>query len=264
MTFSILGKPVLIEDHEIAAGQEKSVVQTRLDYDMAGQMVSCTLGEGTSEGATWRYRYDAEGRTIEEIKPSGMCLASSYDAKGRLAAFTSSDGSIAWKYHYNVQDLPETVINEASGSTTQRSYNGLGKMVGEVLENGTSLDYDLLPTGQLASMTYPDGSRATYEYVNGQLRSIKRNGYEYRVNARDLSGMITHATLPGSAGQLDQSIDVMGRQTLINTMAFQEERTLFDPAGCCLERTLDGRREVFSYDFLCQLTSGASRLRLQN
>ena len=84
---------------------------------------------------------------------------------------------------------------------------------------------------------------------------IDRNGYTYEVHSRDLSGMITHATLPLSAGQISHTIDVMGRRTSVHHLAFSEERTVFDSIGCCLERTIDGRREVFSYDFLCQLTS---------
>ena len=259
VTFSILGKPAVIEDHEIASGQEKSVVRTRLDYDSVGQMIVCTLGEGTPDSATWRYSYDPEGRKIEEVKPSGIVLSSSYDAKGRLASFISSDGTIAWSYSYNVQDLPETITNEVSGDITRRSYNGLGMVVGESLENGQALSFDVLPTGQLSAITYPDGSHANYDYLYGQLSSIERNGYEYRVNTRDLSGMITNATLPGSTGQVVQAIDEMGRRTLISHPAFEEERTVFDPIGCCLERIIDGQHEVFSYDFLSQLTSDNGR-----
>ena len=222
-------------------------------------MVCCTLGENTPEAASWRYRYDAEGRKIEEIKPSLIALASSYDAKGRLTSFTSSDGSIAWTYQYNSQNLPETVVNEVSGAITRRSYNGLGKIVQESLENNTALSYGILPTGHLSSITYPDGSRCDYGYVSGQLSSIKRHGYEYHVNSRDLSGMITRATLPASAGQMSQAVDLMGRRTAVASDAFHEERTLFDPVGCCLERTMDGRHEVFTYDFLSQLTSDNGR-----
>ena len=51
----------------------------------------------------------------------------------------------------------------------------------------------------------------------------------------------------------------MGRQTLISHPSFTEERTLFDPVGCLLERTIDGCHESFSYDYLCQLTSDNGR-----
>ena len=257
--FSILGKPVLIEDHEIASGQDKSVVRTRLEYDVVGQMTSCTLGEGTPDAATWHYRYDAEGRKIEESKPSGIALASSYDEKGRLASLRSSDNSIAWNYHYNVQDLPEQIENEATGKSTFRRYNGLGAMVEETLENGLSLSYDIAVSGLLSSITYPDGSCSSYQYAFGRLSGIERNGYSYHVDVRDLSGLITSATLPKSAGQIAQAVDVMGRKTLMYHEAFCEERTVFDPVGCCLERVVDGNHEMFTYDYLCQLTSDNGR-----
>jgi RHS repeat-associated protein len=71
--------------------------------------------------------------------------------------------------------------------------------------------------------------------------------------------MITEASLPGGAGKLSQSIDGMGRKTAIHHEAFDEQRTVFDPVGCCLERIIDGTHEVFSYDYLCQLTNDNGR-----
>jgi RHS repeat-associated protein len=71
--------------------------------------------------------------------------------------------------------------------------------------------------------------------------------------------LITDATLPGNVGQLTQTVDIMGRRTSVCHGAFREERTAFDPVGCCLERTIDGTREVFAYDFLSQLTNDNGR-----
>jgi len=132
-------------------------------------------------------------------------------------------------------------------------------MVGETLENGLSMSYDIDVAGLLSRITYPDGSSASYQHSSGLLSAIERNGFLYQVNARDLSGVITSVTLPGSAGQITQSIDQMGRRTLIQHETFSEERTLFDPVGCCLEQTINGDKEAFSYDYLCQLTSDNGR-----
>jgi RHS repeat-associated protein len=259
VTFSTLGKPTLIEDQQISSGTSQAVIQTRFTYDIAGQVTACTFGDGTPDQASWVYRYDAEGRKIEETKPSGITLFSSYDAKGRLSSCTSSDGTIAWKYQYNNQDLPERIENEITHAATIRRYNGLGLLTEESLENGLSLSYGVTSTGLLSSITYPDGSASSYTYTSGRLSSIERNDYIYRVTTRDLSGMITEASLPGGAGKLSQSIDGMGRKTAIHHEAFDEQRTVFDPVGCCLERIIDGTHEVFSYDYLCQLTNDNGR-----
>lgn len=255
VVFSILGKPTLIEEEAIAAGFESSCVKTRLEYDAVGQLTACTLAAGTEDAATWRYRYDQEGRKIQEIKPSGEVLSTSYDVKGRVSSFSSSDGSIYWQYSYNSQDLPEVISNCLSGAVTMRRYNGLGMMVEETVETGLTLSYDMAPSGLLKSITYPDASRATYAYANGRISNIKRGGYIYEVRSRDLSGLITEALLPGGAGQVTASVDEMGRRRTVDHAAFSESRTSYDPAGCCLERTVDGKRETFSYDFLCQLIS---------
>jgi RHS repeat-associated protein len=259
VTFSLLGKPVLIEENVIAKGEQTEVVKTRFSYDSEGHCTSCTLAEGTSDAATWHYLYDQIGRKIEEIKPSGVNLLSTYDAKGRLSSFKSSDNTISWRYSYNNQDLPEEIVNEVSGGVTRRSYNGLGMITNESLETGLTLSYDVQPTGLLSSITYHDGSCARFTYSFGRLSSIVRNGYTYQVNTRDLSGCVTQASLPATSGTISRSIDVMGRWTSVHHEAFSEERTVFDPIGCCLERTIDGAHEVFTYDFLCQLTSDNGR-----
>lgn len=259
VTFSLLGKPVLIEEEVIAQGHITEVIKTKLQYDIAGQVVACTVAEGTPEAATWQYRYDEQGRKIEEIKPSGVSLISSYDTKGRLSSFMSSNGSVAWFYKYNVQDLPIEVGNGVSGGRTVRTYNGLGVLTSETLETGLTLTYGVNQTGLLESITYPDKTQTSYTYSLGRLNSISRKGYTFQVTGRDTSGMITSASLPSSSGQITSSLDVMGRRTLVKHAAFSEERTLFDPVGCCLERMVDGKHEVFSYDFLCQLTNDNGR-----
>jgi RHS repeat-associated protein len=257
--FSILGKPVLIEELAIAEGEPTTTIKTRIEYDTLGQCISLSLADGTPEAATWHYAYDTLGRKIKEIKPSGTALDSTYDAKGLLSTFKSSDGSISWSYSYNDQGLPETIVNHVTGDRTQRQYNGLGIMTHEALENDLSLSYGILPTGQLSSIDYPDGSRAVYSYTFGQLDSVAWKECTFQINSRDLSGMITDATLPSSAGHLSYSLDIMGRKTAVHHAAFSEERIAFDPIGNCVERTIDGVHEAFAYDFLCQLTSDNGR-----
>ncbi len=252
ISVNLLGNPSSIDEESIANNTVLETITTRLSYDKAGQLTSCTLADKSPGSATWFYTYDDIGRKIEEKKPSGISLFSSYDIKGRLFSFKSSDKTIDYSYTYNQQDLPIEITN--SGKKTSRSYDGLGNILSETLENGHRLLYERTPTGFLKTITYPDQSKTHYSYQNGRLSSIERNEYIYSVNSRNLFGVITKETL-GSAGVVEHSFDTMGRPTRISHRAFSEERTLFDAVGCCLERTINGLKEKFSYNCLSQLLS---------
>ncbi len=255
---SVLGKPVLIEDEAIANGSATTTVKTRFEYDMVGQLLSCTQAADTPEQAVWAYEYDTLGRKVHEKKPSGTVLTSSYDGKSRLMSYKSSDGSIALSYKYNDQDLPVELTNEVSHRSTIRTYDGLGHVLSETLENGLCLKADVKATDLLYSLSYPDGSVASYSYLSGRLRTIQRNGYSYEVASRDSSGLITQTKLPDSS-HLSYTVDVMGRLTSVRHPAFTEERTAFDSVGCLVERSINGTKELFSYDWLRQLTCDNGR-----
>jgi RHS repeat-associated protein len=260
--FSVLGHPTRIDDAVISQGEVTSTITTRLEYNNVGQCMACTLAADTPDTAQWLYIYDELGRKIEEIKPSGTSLMYSYDIRGRLSTLKSSDETISWGYSYNDQNLPEAIEDFVAHGTTYRSYNGLGAMVSETLQTSMLMGYELLPGGLVSSIAYPDGTRAQYDYKFGRLTSVSRKNHVYRVNSRDLSGLITDVTLPDSCGHVTAAVDCMGRRTLTSHACFTEERTVFDPVSCCLERTIDGHHEVFTYDFLCQLTSDNGRSAL--
>ena len=260
--FSVLGQPARIDDAVIAQGQLSSTITTQLCYNGNGQCTSCTLAANTADTATWTYLYDGFGRKVVEAKPSGLALSYSYDQQGKLLTLRSSDNTISWDYSYNDQTLPKAITDNVANAVTQRVYNGLGAVLSETLQTSLTTGFELLPTGLLSSITYPDGSQSRYSYASGRLSSISRNGHTYTVNSRDLSGLITDAMLPDSCGHVTAALDIMGRRTLISHPSFSEERTLFDPVGCLLERSIDGQTEVFGYDFLCQLTNDNGRSAL--
>ena len=260
--FSLLGHPTRVDDAVISQGQLSSTITTQLEYDASGLCTSCTLAANSADAATWTYLYDDLGRKSIEVKPSGLSLSYSYDHQGRLSTLQSSDSTISWAYSYNNQNLPESITDRVANGVTRRSYNGLGALLSEELQTSLTMGFELLPAGLVSSITYPDGSQSCYSYAFGRLSSVSRNGHAYTVNSRDLSGLITDATLPDACGHVTAALDLTGRHTLISHPSFSEERTLFDPVGSLLERSIDGQTEVFGYDFLCQLTNDNGRSAL--
>ena len=257
LSVNILGKPVEIREDAIADTKVTSTTLTRLTYDNLGQLTSATHAATTPDAATWHYSYDNLGRKIKEIKPSGTAIHSTYDARGRLATFTSSDHTINYAYTYNDQDLPTCIAN--GSNKTLRSYDGLGHMTSESLETNLNFSYDWTATGLLNTLIYPDNTSLSYSYEYGRLKSIHRKDYSYEVLERDLSGMITRARLPDNCGEINHTIDNMGRRTSVYHRMFSEYRTSFDPTGCCTARTIRGAHESFAYDSLSQLTDDNGR-----
>jgi len=257
ISVNILGKPVEIQEDAIADTKVTSTTITRLTYDKLGQLITATHAATTPDAATWHYSYDKLGRKTKEIKPSGTAIHSTYDARGRLSTFSSSDHTINYAYTYNNQDLPTCIAN--GGKKTLRSYDGLGHMTSETLETNLNFTYDWTATGLLNTLTYPDKTSLSYSYEHGRLKSIHRKDYSYEVLERDLSGMITRARLPNDCGDIQYTIDNMGRRTSVYHHMFSEERTAFDPAGCCTARNVRGITETFTYNSLSQLTDDNGR-----
>ncbi|WP_460985749.1 DUF6531 domain-containing protein, partial [Sinomonas halotolerans] len=103
-------------------------------YDAAGRVTAVTSPRGNAPGAdpaqfTWRYEYDALGRTIKATDPAGQYESVDYDADGRVTKATDTKGrSTAYTYDSaghltSVQGPdsnvpPTTMAYDANGNTT--------------------------------------------------------------------------------------------------------------------------------------------------
>ncbi len=124
----------------------------------------------TDEYATWRYRYDAVGNQTTGILPDDSTTTYRYDALNRLQSERTDRAlEAATFYTYDDEDFgvgfPSTI--RRGQVTTSYTYNERAEVVSITRQVGpksltTQYTYDW--QGNITTMTYPDGSVATYTY----------------------------------------------------------------------------------------------------
>ncbi len=245
---------IRIEENTISQSGEKSIV-TLFSYKNQ-HLTKIVEAAGTPEEKITRYRYNKNGELETIIHADGTCLNHQYDGKGRLTHFYSNDYSIDYTYTYDASDRVIEVHNGSTNSKTLRSYNTFGELISETLETGITLSYDYDKAGRIATLTLPDNSTVAYSH-SAYLDSVTRNDYTYKVAGRDLSGFMTYAQLPGNAGSLTTSHDLLGRNTTISHSHFEQKSEEFDSVGNLLHlHTIEPHRKSsrsFTYDYLSQL-----------
>ncbi len=149
------------------------------------------------------------------------------------------------------------MYNGATDSKTSRSYNTFGEITSETLETGITVAYNYDNTGRVQELNLPDGSNILYEH-SAYLDSITRKDYVHTYSERDRSGLVTSMQLPGNAGILNKSHDLLGRNILISHQSFEQKSISFDAIGNLLtlhtKDLLATTNRTFTYDYLSQLT----------
>lgn len=257
------GNCIRIHEQAISETGSKTIV-TCFEYTN-GHLTTLTEAYGTSEEKITRYIYNSFAELETIVHADGVRLRHSYDAKGRLVHFYSSDYTVDYNYFYDASDRILEVINNANGKKTVRSYNSYGELASETLETGLTLAYSYDAAGRVQTLTLPDGSKVAYSYsayldAVSRLSPIGEELYSHKISKRDLSGYVQTVDLPAGAGSVGFSRDKLGRTRSILHAQFEQTVPAngFDPTGnLLLIKTTDPEGQItrsFSYDFLSQLT----------
>ena len=156
-----------------------------------------------------RLLYNAHGKLQRIIKPSGKELHYEWDDLGRLSRFFSSD--FDYRYEYDSNDRLLTVYDSVATGRTSRSYNALGEITHEILNNGLKFVSSYDEEGNRTQLTLPDHSTINYSYRAGYLYKIRRKGLEFTYAARDLEGNLTQVKLPQQLGTISIERDPLSR-----------------------------------------------------
>ncbi len=252
ITWNDQHRPLTVRD---AAGQ-----LTTYTYNAAGQRLtrSNPLGEVTA------YEYDAQGQLTREVNPAGRtALAYTYDAFGRIASRTDSQGHTL-TYAYDALDrLTATTYPDGTGETSTYDKLDLATTT-DRLGRVTRYAYDAVRN--LTSVTRADGAITRYGYYpDGRLKTLTDANGNLTTWERDVQGRIsakvyadasrqTYAYEPSTA-RLKSRTDALGQRTDY-AYAPDDRLTAVDYAGA-LEPTAPLR---FAYDAafprLTQMTDG--------
>jgi YD repeat-containing protein len=174
-----------------AAGQT-----TKYAYNTAGQLISATnpLGQTTS------YQYGSLGQLKKVVNANGKIATSfSYDAFGRIATYTDSEGWMAG-YVYDAADRV-TQISYPDGTTDRYVYDKLDLATFEDRQ-GRIWAYTHDADRRLVAVTDPLGNQTQFGYTaNGQLKRLT-----------DPDGNVTKWTYD-AAGRVASKIYADGTQT---------------------------------------------------
>jgi RHS repeat-associated protein len=244
--------------------QTTKQIVNRFEYDCMGRQVVVIQAAGTPEEKRTTEEYNLFGQKIATTKPSGESLLYTYDSMGRLRDYKSADGTIHYRYTYDICSNPNQVENLIDQNATHRTYDIHGRVLEEKLANSLSLKMTYTPEGNVKTLRFPDGSSVKYTYDGSLLKRVERlnqgqiSEYTHEYKVHDLGGRLLESSLI-QLGIITHQYDLKGQFTAITSPYYKEDLDeAYDPLGNLTKRTyqdpIGTEEEQFAYDPLNQLT----------
>lgn len=259
--YDTLGNLTETIDKVIFNGSPLREILTEYHYNSLSLLTKLIEASGTEEQKVTLINYNSCGQKIAEIKADGREISSEYDAKGRLAKYSTSDGKICYSYAYDRNDRLLVSKDEINGKKTCLNYDRLGRVTEESLGNGYTIRYAYDHVGRHTKVSLHDGSSIEFAYNAVGLKEIARrspsNQYSQTYSYDD-SGKIHTLVQPGKTGTCTFTHDKKGQITQINSPHYNED-IAYDVSGSVVDCQINNKgtqiRSTFTYDALQQLTS---------
>nr|NGX42984.1 tRNA3(Ser)-specific nuclease WapA [Chlamydiota bacterium] len=262
-TYDGRGNQILQHERSLFQDQDFGAYVISTTYDGMAQKIS----ETEQDEKTTKYTYE-NGNLHQIIKPDGVVLTHSYDSLGRLQELISSEGSIHYRYTYDLNDNLLNAEDIIHNTTTERSYDTLNRLVSEKQVTGFEVAYAYDTLDRLTEMQF-QGDKITYSYSPTSLISASRykDGslfYSFTQEA-DWLGKVVNQTLPNQVN-ISYIRDDLGRCLSIASVPFQQSFA-YDTVGNLISTSvrdpLGPYEAVFSYDELNQITQETGPLSNQ-
>ncbi|MEI6531374.1 MAG: RHS repeat-associated core domain-containing protein [Chlamydiota bacterium] len=218
------------------------------DYTPLKKVAEEIRGVDSGDERRTTFTYNVAGDLLSKTLPNGTIILHSYDAYGRLESTTTS-GELSYHFSYNKQG------KLLLAGKTERSYNSLGHLLSEKLENGLKIIYERDLLGRKTSMTLPDSSSIKYFYEGYFLKSIQRGPHTQTVANRNWFGQI--CSMEGPL-KITKTYDSLKRVQSIASTSWSQTNISFDKAGnflqCHIKDTAGHYDCIYAYDDLYQIT----------
>lgn len=211
-----------IDEHSIAG-----IPPFRQRFDASGRLSELLHGDAIQ----WSYNYTSSGR-LSAVEGLAGAFSYGYDERGLLTEVRDpARKSVGYRYDGagRVQ-----IIRIPEGEEIQYLYDGKG-LVEAVINGGGATHFTYHPTGRPATVSFPSGLEATYEYGAdlrlAAMRYRNRDGallwHEERTH--DAAGRVTSIKSPD--GELTMTRDGAGRLLQLSDVTGVTETYAYDVCG---------------------------------
>lgn len=248
-------------DHITRVTDPRQLVTTYA-YDGLGQLWQ----QVSPDTGTTTYNYDGYGRRISMTRADNTLISYSYDALNRTTSVSAGGQTQTFTYDTCTYGIGRLCSAADATGTTSYSYNPEGWLTGRGFSIGGttySLGYGYNALGQVASVVYPDGNQAIYNYTQGVVSGITLN-----VGGTNVTGASAITYRPMNAGMSSWTsgnglvntlnYDTDGRLTGISAGSVQSLSFSYDTANRIVGITngIDGTmNQNFGYDDESRLVS---------
>jgi RHS repeat-associated protein len=261
MIYSPIGDCEEIIETVITPNAPNRTVKNQMTYNFMHQLSDVVEAAGTPEQKHLHFTYNQFGQKVAIVKPDGIQVLHSYDAKGRLSSMWGSDNSFSYTYTYDKNDHPIAVTDNIHQSINVRTYETQGRLISEKLSTGHEIKYAYDSLARPTQVTLPDGSAVNYSYNATDLKQIDRLSqtgellYTHRYTNFDQSGKITTTQLPKQAGEVTYRYNKLGSVLSIEAPQWSEALR-YNPVGNLVQSQIkDQTPSHYTYDDLYQLKS---------
>lgn len=233
---------------------------TTFAYDAAGNLVRAVnadaevvyerdvLGRVLSESVNGRatsYAYDALGRRVRRVTPSGLASEWTYDAAGRPTELVGDAGGLTFAYDAAGR---ETERRLGEGATLTQEWDAADRLATQVVRGAERLlqhrEYAYREDGYLREIReLTSGTRRFALDPAGRVTTVRAHGWTERY-AYDGAGNVTSATAPDHSAP--------GQREFEGTLIRRAGRTTYehDAQGRLVRKArklLNGRTRVWTY-----------------
>ena len=255
---------------------DESDIEDVYTYDEVGNTLSHQKTTGKNQrAATFKYDefnrslavsdyfgkrskgYTTRGEIAWERRDNGALIFFEYNVHGELIHVSSDDGTISYRYQYDRNGDVSKTINEVTNRTSIREYDGMRRLVKEILENGLEIKYEY-ERGRKSIITLPDGTSIHYVYDQGEICRVYRSDrsgeflYDSLIEL-DSRGKVKRETMIENLGVIEKRYDRDLRLKMITSPYHHESAVAIDLVGNILGVKGSDRELEFKVDRLDQI-----------